>query len=90
MDSVEALEKFSEDPRAFDVVIADQTMPGMTGLNLAKKLLAIRPDMPVILCTGHSETVSADNAREAGVRGFLMKPLGRSQLADAIRKALSV
>lgn len=89
MDSVQALQSFSEDPHAFDLIIADQTMPGLTGLEFAKKALAIRPGMPIILCTGHSETVSADHAKEAGVRAFLIKPLARAELAAAIRKALN-
>ncbi len=87
-DSAEALETFSRDPDAFDLVIADQTMPGITGINFAKKVLAIRPDIPVILCTGHSESVSAEKAKEIGVREFLMKPLARAELADAIRRSL--
>jgi FixJ family two-component response regulator len=56
-------------------------------LNLAKKILAMRPDMPFILCTGHSETVSDDRARKAGIREFIMKPLSKAELADAIRRA---
>jgi len=88
LDSTQALNAFSQNPNAFDLVIADQTMPGITGLNLAKKILSIQPDMPVILCTGHSEAVSTDKAKKAGIREFLMKPLSRAELANAIRRAL--
>ena len=58
-DSTEAFETFSSDPSRFDLVITDQTMPGFTGLNLARELLKIRPDIPIILCTGHSDSCNA-------------------------------
>ena len=87
-DSTEALKTFSSDPSRFDLVITDQTMPGMTGVQLAKELLKIRPDIPIILCTGHSETVSPEMAKEAGIREFLMKPLAKQELAEAVRRVL--
>jgi PAS domain S-box-containing protein len=87
-DSREAWRLFLEDSRAFDLVITDQTMPDLTGVTLAQKMMRIRPDAPVILCTGYSEMVSPEKARKAGVREFLMKPLVRSELAAAIRHAL--
>ena len=87
-DSTEAFETFSSDPSRFDLVITDQTMPGITGLNLARELLKIRPDIPVILCTGHSESVTLDKLKEAGVREFLMKPLAKKDLAEVIRRVL--
>jgi CheY-like chemotaxis protein/anti-sigma regulatory factor (Ser/Thr protein kinase) len=87
-DSREAWKLFLEDPRAFDLVITDQTMPDLTGVTLAQKMIRIRPDVPVIVCTGYSETVSPEEARKAGVREFLMKPLVRDELAAAIRRAL--
>jgi len=87
-DSTEAFETFSSDPSRFDLVITDQTMPGITGLNLARDLLKIRPDIPVILCTGHSESVTLDKLKEAGVREFLMKPLAKKDLAEVIRRVL--
>ena len=87
-DSTEALKTFSSDPSRFDLVITDQTMPGMTGLQLSKELLKIRPDIPIILCTGHSETVSPEMAKEAGIREFLMKPLVKQELAQVIRRVL--
>ncbi|HEY3276726.1 MAG TPA: PAS domain S-box protein [Syntrophorhabdaceae bacterium] len=87
-DSMEALTLFSDDPSRFDAVILDQTMPALTGLNLALNLLEIRPDIPIILCTGHSASVSPKIAKEAGIKGFLMKPLSKQELAVAIRRVL--
>ena len=63
MNSREALALFKADPSRFDLVITDQTMPEMTGVELAKEVLALRPDMPIIMCTGFSYTVDADKAR---------------------------
>ena len=87
-NSKKALELFSSDPSRFDLVITDHTMPGITGLQFAKELLKIRSDIPIILCTGHSETVSPDIAREAGIREYLMKPLAKQEFAQAIHRAL--
>ena len=87
-DSTEALSLFSADPSGFDAVITDQTLPKLTGLDLARKLLEINPNVPIILCTGHSDSVSSKSAKEAGAREFLMKPLSKQELAGAIRRAL--
>jgi PAS domain S-box-containing protein len=87
-DSKEAWNLFLENPRGFDLVITDQTMPDLTGVMLAQKMIRIRTDIPIILCTGYSETVSPEKARKAGVREFLIKPLVRSELAAAIRRSL--
>ena len=87
-NSPEALKSFSDNPSQFDLVIADQSMPGITGINLAKELLQIRADIPVILCTGHSDSISTEEAAAAGIRQFLMKPLTKSELAQAIRSVL--
>lgn len=87
--SVQALDAFSHDPRAFDLVITDQTMPLLTGMDLATKMLAIRSDIPIILITGFSEIVSAEQAREQGITVYLEKPFTRSSLAKAISRALS-
>jgi PAS domain S-box-containing protein len=89
-DSAEALETFSSDPSRFDLVITDQTMPRITGLNLARELLKIRPDIPVILCTGHSESITLEKLKEAGVREFLMKPLAKKDLTEVIRRVLDL
>jgi len=87
-DSKEAWSLFLKDPHAFDLVITDETMPDITGITLAQRMLRIRPDVPVLLCTGYSETVSPEKARKAGTRDFLMKPLVKGELAGAIRRAL--
>ena len=75
MSSREALALFKADPSRFDLVITDQTMPEMTGIELAKEILAIRADMPIIMCTGFSYVVDADKAKAAGIKAFAMKPL---------------
>ena len=87
-DPAEALKTFSSDPSRFDLVITDQAMPSMAGMHLARKLFNIRPDVPIILCTGHSATVSAETAKTAGIKKFLMKPVTRQELAEVIRQAL--
>ena len=87
-DSTEALKLFSSDPSCFDLVILDQTMPKFTGLQLARKLLEVQNNIPIILCTGHSDSVSPEKAKAAGIKEFLMKPLGKQQLAEAIRRVL--
>jgi PAS domain S-box-containing protein len=87
-DSTAAFTAFSADPARFDLVITDQTMSRMAGIELARMLLAVRPDIPIILCTGHSETVSPERAKETGIREFLMKPLARQELAAAVRRVL--
>ena len=86
--SVEALEVFRVRPRYFDLVITDMTMPNMTGVDLAKEMLMIRPDIPVILCTGFSEMISEEKARNIGIREFIMKPFLKNSLAMKIREVL--
>jgi CheY-like chemotaxis protein len=87
-DSLEALDLFRNDPTAFDLVITDQTMPRMTGIRLAKAVLLIRPDTPIILCTGFSETVDANEANSLGIRQFLMKPFSIAEISETVRTAL--
>ena len=87
-DSTEALKTFSSDPSRFDLVITDQTMPKLTGLNLARELLTIRNNIPIIICTGHSDGVSPEKAREVGIKEFLIKPIGKQQLATVVRRVL--
>jgi len=86
--SREALVLFRLDPSRFDLVITDQTMPDMTGIELAKEIVAIRPDMPVILSTGFSHLVGADEAKAAGIRAFTMKPLTKGEIARTVRNVL--
>ncbi len=86
--SVEALEAFRSDPEKFDLVITDMTMPNMTGDKLAEEIMAIRPDTPIILCTGFSQLITEGQAKKMGIREFVMKPLVMSDLAKTIRKVL--
>ena len=79
---------FLENPSQFDLVITDQTMPDTTGITLAQKMLRVRKEMPIILCTGYSETVSAERAKEVGISAFVMKPVVKTELAEAIRRVL--
>lgn len=84
----EALHLFARNPDDFDLVITDQTMPVMTGLGLSRELLRIRPDLPIILCTGYSERANKDIAKEVGIREFLMKPITQKELAETVRRVL--
>jgi CheY-like chemotaxis protein len=86
--SVEALDLFRAEPHAFDLVITDQTMPTMTGESLAKELRHIRPDIPIILCTGFSHSINADKAQDAGIDAFCQKPLVAHALAQEVRRVL--
>jgi PAS domain S-box-containing protein len=87
--SVEALKAFQAQPEKFDLVITDLTMPNMTGTELAKRLIDIRSDIPIILCTGFSETISENKAKAIGIREYVMKPITTHSLAMTIRKALN-
>ena len=85
---IEALELFKAKPDFFDLVITDKTMPGMTGDGLAKELMSIRPSLPVVICTGYSQTVDQERAKQMGIKAFVMKPILINELAAAVRKAL--
>ncbi len=87
-DPREALARFREAPDAFDLVLTDTTMPHLTGVVLSRKILRVRPEMPIILCTGFSELITEDQARSIGVRAFLMKPLMTADLARTVREVL--
>ena len=87
--SMEALTIFMQDPKRFDLVITDQTMPEMTGIVLAAKLLKARPGLPIILCTGYSEAISRETATEAGIKELVMKPASKKEIAEAVRRALA-
>ncbi len=87
-DSREALEAFKQKPEVFDLVISDMTMPFMGGAELAQRLLTIRADLPIILCTGFSETMNRDKALSMGMREMVMKPVLKSELGQKIRKVL--
>ena len=86
--SIEALTTFNNDPDAFDLVITDQTMPGMTGADLARRMLQIRPQLPIILCTGFSSQITEGKARTLGIKGFAFKPLAKKDISKLIRKIL--
>ena len=87
-NSLEAMETFRADPDGFDLVITDMTMPGLRGEELAKQIIALRPGMPIILCTGYSDLIDEKRAREIGVREFVMKPYVVANFVQTIRKAL--
>ena len=87
--SIRALEIFKANPDAFDLVITDQTMPEMTGLELTSKLLEIRPNIPIIICSGYSSTITEVVAKKTGAREFCMKPLGAEQLFRVVTKVLA-
>ncbi len=87
--SAEALRLFMEEPAAFDLVLTDMTMPQMTGAELAVKLLSLRPELPVLLCTGFSELMDEERAAALGLRALLMKPFSKTELACAVRAALN-
>ena len=84
----EALKTFRENPGDFDLVITDMTMPGMTGAELSREILKIKPGFPIILCTGFSEIISEGEAKAMGIRRFLMKPVFLDTLAGEIRTVL--
>jgi PAS domain S-box-containing protein len=86
--SVDALELFRKEPDRFDLVITDYTMPNITGMDLAREFMKIRSDILIILCTGHSESISPDTAKRAGIKEFLMKPIAKHDLAQAVRRVL--
>jgi PAS domain S-box-containing protein len=89
-NACEALTLFRGRPGAYDVVITDLTMPKMTGLHLAREILKTRPDLPIIICTGYADKVSADHIKSIGIRRMLPKPILKTELASAIRQVLSV
>jgi two-component system cell cycle sensor histidine kinase/response regulator CckA len=88
-EGARALRFFRAQPLRFDLVIVDQTMPGITGAKLAEEMLHLRPSLPIILCTGFSEEVNEKQALDIGVRAFLMKPFTLQELARTIRLALA-
>ena len=88
LSSVDALAAFIAEPQEFDLVLTDMSMPRMTGDQLAKEMLAVRPDIPIILCTGFSERIDRERAESAGIKGFLMKPVIKADLAGMVRRVL--
>ena len=88
-DSREALARFTKDPSGFDLVVTDQTMPGITGDALIAAILSIRADIPIVLCTGHSETMEEGRAKALGIGAFLFKPVETGQLLDTLERLLA-
>ncbi len=88
LSSVEAVKMFEKDPDNFDLVITDMTMPKMTGTELAQKILSIRPKIPIILCSGYSEMVNTEHAKDIGIRDYIMKPVNNKDFVTTIRKLL--
>ncbi|NOX25472.1 MAG: DUF3365 domain-containing protein [Deltaproteobacteria bacterium] len=87
--SAAALEVFKQSPDDFDILVTDMTMPDFTGADLAREFLAIRPGIPIVLCTGYSEIINKEDAKKSGIRKYLMKPVSRMKLALAVRAALT-
>ena len=86
--SADALEAFKANPSSYDLVLTDMAMPNMTGDQLARALLSIRKDIPIIICTGFSERINQEKARSYGIKDVLMKPIVKSEMARMIRRAL--
>nr|WP_321466617.1 response regulator [uncultured Desulfobulbus sp.] len=86
--SLDALSRFQSNPSFFDAVITDQTMPGMTGTILAQEFLSMRPDLPIILCTGYSSRISEKQAKSIGIHAFAMKPMVLKDFALLLREVL--
>ena len=86
--STDALEEFQEEPEKFDLVITDQVMPNITGTQLSEKLLSIRPDIPIILCSVFPEDVSSEEINTIGIKEFIAKPISMQMINKTIRKVL--
>jgi len=87
-DSEKALLAYREAPESFDLLITDMTMPKLTGADLATEILRLRPGMPIVICTGHSELIDPEKAKAMGIKAYLPKPITRVGLAKAVRVAL--
>ena len=87
-DSVEALDFFKESHHSIDLVVTDQTMPEKTGIELAGDLLKIRPDIPIILCSGYAGTINEAKTKEAGIKRLVMKPVTVEDLSIEIQQLL--
>lgn len=88
--AIDALRLFRNDPQGVDLVLTDQTMPELSGVELARALLACRPDIPIVLSTGYSNAIDEDRVRQIGIRRFLTKPVPAKVLADIVKEYLSV
>jgi PAS domain S-box-containing protein len=86
--SVDALEAFKANPDRYDLIITDMTMPNMTGILLSKEIKRIRPEIPIIICTGFSDQINEEKCKAMGIQGYVMKPIVGSEIADTIREVL--
>ncbi|MBU4263881.1 MAG: response regulator [Proteobacteria bacterium] len=86
--SIATWQAFSSHPQDYDLVITDMTMPDMTGTELALKILRLRPDMPIVLCTGFNEQISEEKAKSLGIRAYITKPVLRNDFAVVVRRTL--
>ena len=86
--SIEALELFKHEPGRFELIITDMTMPNMTGDRFSQEVMKIRPDIPIILCTGYSHQISEEKAKKIGIKAFVMKPLVKRELSSIVRQVL--
>ena len=84
-----ALEYFRANPDYFDLIVTDQIMPGLTGVEIAQSILELRPDLPVLLVTGYSEKISAENAESFGLSGFFPKPINENLFLDKINNLIA-
>ena len=87
-DSRKALTLFQTHPDAFDLIITDMTMPHLSGSDLAREILKLHPEQPIILCTGYSSFIDAEKATRMGIKSFLFKPVSTKDLAAVVRKTL--
>lgn len=86
--SINALERFKKSPHYYDLIITDQSMPRLSGSEMAETMLKIRPDLPIVLCTGYSEDIDKERAKAIGIRSFLLKPVPAPDLARIVRLLL--
>jgi len=89
VNSIDAWTLFSNSPDSFDIVITDQTMPHLTGLELSEKILSIRPDIPIVICTGYSEELTPEKIESIGIREWIEKPIGIKNLAEVIHRLIN-
>jgi PAS domain S-box-containing protein len=87
-DGLKALQAYTSRPHEFDLVITDQTMPGLTGSEIAKKMLVIRPELPIVLCTGFSDDIDEKGAKGIGIRAFVNKPINNQNLLRLVHQLL--
>jgi CheY-like chemotaxis protein len=87
-DSTAALDLFARSPDAYDLVITDMTMPTLTGDILGQRIFALRPDIPIVICTGYSEKLTEASIRSLGFTGIAYKPIIMKELATIVRQSL--